>query len=345
MHRRRFLSSAALAAATWPVRPAAARARDFTDDAGRRVRLPPAVRRVLCAGAPASILMFALAPERLLGWTSAFRDEEKPFVPARYLELPVTGRLTGRGNTASLESVLALKPDLILDYGTVDATYASLADRVARQTGIPYLLLDGRFAGIPSACTRLGELLGDASLAAAWAREATATLAEIDTRVARIPRERRPRVYYARGPRGLNTGRAGSINVEVIERLGAVNVAAELGPGGLANVSAEQVLQWNPEVIVTIDPGFFRAVRSDPLWSRLDAVRNGRIHLSPGLPFGWVDSPPSLNRLLGLRWLARALYPAAFPEDLRPAVRAFYARAYHQAPTDAQVEALLGGRG
>jgi iron complex transport system substrate-binding protein len=45
--------------------------------------------------------------------------------------------------------------------------------------------------------------------------------------------------------------------------------------------------------------------------------------------------------LIGLRWLARALYPQEFPEDLRGAVRDFYTRAYHRTPTSAQVEALL----
>ncbi|MFQ6299211.1 iron ABC transporter substrate-binding protein, partial [Escherichia coli] len=75
----------------------------------------------------------------------------------------------------------------------------------------------------------------------------------------------RPRVYYARGPKGLETGLGGSINVETIEFLGARNVAGETR-GGLATVSFEQVLKWDPEVIVTIDRDFAAGVRSDPLW-------------------------------------------------------------------------------
>ena len=56
--------------------------------------------------------------------------------------------ITGRGNTANLESVIALKPDLILDVGSTSATFVSLAERVQQQTGIPYALLDGRFDAI-----------------------------------------------------------------------------------------------------------------------------------------------------------------------------------------------------
>jgi iron complex transport system substrate-binding protein len=94
-------------------------------------------------------------------------------------------------------------------------------------------------------------------------------------------------------------------------------------------------------VIVTIDPNFHGAVWRDPLWQGVAAVRAGRVYLAPGVPFGWIDFPPSINRLIGLRWLARALYPEAFPEDLRPAVRDFFTRAYHRTPSDAQLDALL----
>ena len=68
--------------------------------------------------------------------------------------------ITGRGNTANLEVVLALKPDLILDVGSDRPTYVSLAERVQQQTGIPYALLDGRFDGISPAYRTLGALIG-----------------------------------------------------------------------------------------------------------------------------------------------------------------------------------------
>jgi len=113
--------------------------------------------------------------------------------------------------------VLAIKPDLILDYGTVNPTYASLADRTQEQSGIPTLLLDGRFDRIPETFTRLGDIIGNTTLSAEWARHATATLAEIDSRVARIPAARRPQVYYARGAR-----RAGASVTRRTLRLGGL---------------------------------------------------------------------------------------------------------------------------
>ena len=334
MKRRQFLAAAAAGACLPSLAPAQPR-RVVTDATGRRIEVPGRVERIYAAGPPASILVFAVAPDKLIGWTYAWREAERPFIARKYVDLPALGRLTGRGNTANVEVVLREKPDVIVDYGTVNPTFASLAERVQQQTGIPYLLLDGDFNKMADAVTRIGAIAGAEQRAEEWARYIRETLAFINQRLAGVPRERRPRVYYGRGPLGLTTGRAGSINVESIEQLGATNVAAAMGRGGLVQVSVEQVLLWNPDVVVTIDPNFYAASRIHPLWRALPAIEAGRIYLAPNVPFGWIDFPPSINRVIGLRWLARVLYPQVFPEDLRPVVRDFYTRCYHQAPTDA----------
>jgi iron complex transport system substrate-binding protein len=339
LSRRGFAAS--VAAATL-LGPRFARAATITDGASREVPVPAKVERVFPAGPPAAIFLYTLAPECLLGWPRANRPEEREFLLPDVGARPEVGRVTGRGNTANLETVLALKPDLILDIGSINPTYVSLADRTQQQTGIPYALLDGRFNGTAAAYRALGQLIGRPADGEAYARSAEEMIGTIVGRTKVMPKGGRPRVYYARGPRGLETGLGGSINVETIEML-AQNVAGET-KGGLANVSIEQVLLWNPDVIITIDREFAASVRNDPAWAPVKAVRDGRVHLSPKLPFGWVDFPPSVNRLIGLRWLAKILYPEAFPEDLTALTRDFYTRFYHVTPSDAQIERVLAGR-
>jgi iron complex transport system substrate-binding protein len=329
--------SATLLAPRW------ARAAAITDDAGRAIAIPDKVERIFAAGPPASILLFTFAPDLLLGWTRSHRPEECAFLGAGACDKPEVGRLTGRGNTTNLEVLLKFKPDLILDVGTINDTYISLANRVQEQTGIPYALLDGRFDAIVPGYRKLGELTHRKTEAEAQARYSEDTIAKIKGRIDKIPESERPRVYYGRGPRGLETGLGGSINVETIEFLGARNVAGKR-KGGMATVSVEQVLLWNPDVIVTIDRDFAASVKTDPVWAPIKAVQAGRVHLSPKLPFGWVDFPPSVNRLIGLWWLVKILYPAQFPEDLRPLTRDFYTRFFHMTPTDAQIETVLAGR-
>ncbi|HXV10528.1 MAG TPA: iron ABC transporter substrate-binding protein, partial [Burkholderiales bacterium] len=132
MKRRTFLAAAATCL---PSLGRSQTRRVVMDAAGRRVELPERVERIYAAGPPASILVFAVAPDKLIGWTSAWRDAERPFIAKKYADLPELGRLTGRGNTANVEIVLRAKPDAIIDYGTVNPTFASLAERVQQQTG------------------------------------------------------------------------------------------------------------------------------------------------------------------------------------------------------------------
>src|SRR6202790_3038483 len=295
--------------------PRVARAATVTDSAGRPVPVPGHVERVFPAGPPAAIMLYTLAPQLLLGWPRPNRAEEREFLLPDIGNRPEVGRITGRCNTANLEAVLGLKPDLILDVGYLTDTYGSLADRVQEQTGISYALLDGSFGATAGAYRLLGDLIGRRDDAEVLARYAETTFATISGRIATVPKERKPRIYFARGPRGLETGLGGSITVETIEFL-AQNVAGE-NRGGLGNVSIEQAPVWNPEIILTNAQDFARKLYADAAWATVAAVRARRVHLSPKLPFGWVDFPPSVNRLIGLWWLAKIFYPDLFPEDLR----------------------------
>jgi iron complex transport system substrate-binding protein len=322
--------------------PRLARAATVTDATGRALAVPEKVARVFPAGPPAAILLYTLAPDLLLGWPRANRPEECDYMLPDVCTRSEVGRITGRGNTANLESVIALKPDLILDVGSTSATFVSLAERVQQQTNIPYALLDGRFDAVAATYRKLGELTGRQAEAEKLASYADDTFKIIRGRIGAIEASARPRVYYARGPRGLVTGLGGSINVETIEML-AQNVAGG-NKGGLANVSIEQVLLWNPDVVVTIDQDFVASVRNDPSWAPVKAVRDGRVHLSPKMPFGWVDFPPSVNRLIGLWWLAKILYPDKFPEDMRKLTREFYTTFYRRTLSDAQIDYVLAGR-
>jgi len=206
------------------------------------------------------------------------------------------------------------------------------------------VLYDGGLSAMPRALEQAGDLLGVRDRAVRLARYAEGVLRDVDARVARVAPERRPRFYYARGPRGLETATRGAINVESIERLGARNVAGDRpGSPGTTAVSPEQILGWDPEVIVALDPAFVAQVATDPVWRDVKAVKDGRVHLVPQDPFPWVDFPPSVNRLIGLRWLGRVLYPDLFPEDLRQETRAFYTLFYHRTPDDRQLDTLLAG--
>jgi iron complex transport system substrate-binding protein len=313
----------------------------ITDATGRSIVLPAKVERVYAAGPPASVLV--LAPEKLVGWTRAPRADERAFLPDAVAALPELGRLTGRGNTANVEVVMRVKPDVIIDIGSTSATYATLAERIEQQTGIPYLLFDGTLTDTPRLLREIGRAIGAVEAGEMLARDAESQLREIAERISRVPEDQRPRVYFARGPNGLTTAPRASMQAEALTLAGGINViAAPLGfSGSMINVSLEDVLAGKPDVIIASDPAFASVVRSLAGWREVPAARNGRIYVPPDLPFGWFDAPPSLNRLLGVQWLARILHPKVFPEPLGPRIKAFHRLYYHREPTDSQVRALL----
>jgi iron complex transport system substrate-binding protein len=314
------LTTGAIAGLT--LAPRFAEAKPFTDSGGRRVDVPDQIGRVFPAGPPASVTLFTVAPEKMLGWSRAPTPQARPFLPSQYAELPEIGRLTGRGNTVNLENVVRLMPDLVLDVGSTTATYVSLADQVQEQTHIPAVLIGGRLPGTPATLRTIGGLLGVTERAETLARHAETILGG--------------------GPRGLETAVAGSIGSEVVDLAGARNVVGrDTGPRTMVDVSPEQILALHPEVILCLDRGFYAVVRTDPVWRQIKAVQTGRIHFVPDLPFSWLDDPPAPNRLIGLLWLGKLLYPASFPQDIRAEARRFYALFYHQEPTGAQLDSLL----
>jgi iron complex transport system substrate-binding protein len=319
-------------------------ARTVTDSAGRTVEVPEHISRVFAAGPPASTLLYVLAPQTMIGWVRAPRAAEKPFLVPAVRDLPELGRLTGRGDTLNLEVLIGAKPDLVIDFGTISDTYRSLADRVQAQTGIPYLLVDGRFENTPAALRLLAGVLGVGDRGEALAKAAEAIFAEVDRTLVAVPAAKRPRVYLARAAEGLETASRGSINTEIIERVGATNVVPGLRErGGIARASPEQLIAWAPDTIVTLDRSFAASVAGQATWQPVPAVKAGRVFLAPSVPFGFIDAPPSVNRLIGLTWLLHRFYPEVAQGDLCEQVQSFYRLFYQVDLSLVEVDRLLDG--
>jgi iron complex transport system substrate-binding protein len=324
-------------------RPAMAQGRTIADSVGRRVAVPDRVAGVMAAGPPASILLYALAPEAMVGWVPQLPADAKPFVLPAVRDLPGSPRLTGRGgDTPDNERIAALKPDLIVDFGSIGASYVALADKVQASTRVPYALIDGAIDKSPAALRLAGDLLGRRERAAALADYAQQTLVKVDAVLAKAGA--RPKIYVARGPEGLLTAVRGSGLTEIVERAGAVNVAEGKGErGGALTVSLDQIAAWAPDIVVAFDRAAWQAIRTQPGWQKLAAVSGKRVFAAPTLPWGWLGEPPSVNRLIGLRWMLSVLYPKEAAMDLRAEAREFHRLFYGVAPGDAELSALLEG--
>lgn len=323
------------------------RARDFVDAAGRRVVLPARAERVMAADPAAAVLVYVLAPDKLVGWTRPLSAAQRAFIPAKYAGLPVAGRLAGPHPTASAATVARLRPDLVIHWGRVDPAAVATADSVQQATGIPYIILHGTIQNTPALLRQVGAMLGVSDRAHKVSKAAEESIDSLRGLLLIEPAEKRPRVYYGRGPDGLVSGRLGSLVTEDVEEAGAVNVAAALGAGGDARVTPAQLIAWDPQIVIAEHASFYEALRSDPQYRQLSAVRERRVYLAPAAPFGWIDNPDGINRIIGLDWVTTLFYPSDFQQSLRTTATDFYQRFYQVKLTDKQVSQLLrraGGR-
>ncbi|MGO9318605.1 MAG: ABC transporter substrate-binding protein [Terracidiphilus sp.] len=322
--------------------------RIVTDMAGRRVEVPAQIHRVFSMSPMGTVLIYTLDPSLLLGWNYAPDAGERAYLPEPYRNLPALGGWFGKDNTGNLEKIMQAHPDVMISMG--DAFATEQADRVQNQTHIPVYILDGRLEHLPEAYEKAGELLGSAPRAAELAAECRRTLNEIRQKVANIPQDKRRRYYYAEGPKGLETEPGGSMHVEALNFAGGVNVATgmqEQTGYGRSPVSMEQVLCWNPEIVISARDHtstaseFYKTVWTDSAWQLVAAVRNREVYETPQYPFSWLDRPPSVNRIMGIKWLANLFYPEIFRYDMRQETRRFYETFYHLRLSEAQLDELL----
>ena len=317
------------------------RAADFVDSAERYVVIPDRAGRVMGADQSAALLVFVLAPEKLVGWSQPLTRQQRAYLPAKYARLPAVGQVSGPAPTATADTVARLHPDLIIDTGIVSPEAAARADAIQQQTRVPYILLDGSIQHIPDTLVTVGAMLGVAERGQNLADYARSAIDNLRGRLLVTESSSRPLVYYGRGDDGLETGLAGAQVMASIDQVGVINVAGRLGSGELTRVTRDQIRAWDPAIFIAQQRSFYNALQRDRSWRGSAAVGNKRVYLAPAEPFGWIDDPAGVNRIIGLPWLTALFYPDVYQEDLRTNVRDFYDNFYRIKLTDRQLEALL----
>lgn len=135
----------------------------------------------------------------------------------------------------------------------------------------------------------------------------------------------------------------GVVPYEVLDYCKVTNVAdVEMKSGqGRTEVSIEQVIAWNPELILC-HSGFVLAddIMNNAQWADIQAVKDGKVYTTPAIPFNWFDRPPNVMRLLGIEWFATVCYPE-IDIDINQEVRDFFSLFYNVDLTDDQLQSLL----
>ena len=329
--------------------PQEAAERQITDMAGRTVTVPAAgeIESVFSTGSVSAIFLYMAAPDKLLGWNYELNDIEKAIILEEYHDLPNFGM----GDAVNYEAVIAANPTIAVNCGTINDAMISDCDALTEKLGIPVVAVDSDLNNSAAAFRFLGELLGAEEQCEQMAAYAEALFADVAA-LAEIPEEERVRVYYGNGEDSLETAPRGSAHAQILGMVSAVNVAdLELGDGSRVQISAEQLLAWDPDVIVVngepkadLSGGSAAdAILNDPDYATLKAVQQLKVYGTPNAPFSWIDRPPGPNRLIGIRWFSALLYPEYLDGSVEDEVRAFFSLFYHTDLSDEKLEKLLNG--
>ena len=117
----------------------------------------------------------------------------------------------------------------------------------------------------------------------------------------------------------------------------------ELASRGSSEASMEQIYLWDPDVLILSPDANYDEIFDDPMWQTVSAVQTGHVCEVPGEPYPWLGRPPSVQRVLGLKWLGNLLYPELFDDDMIEETQRFYRLFYHYELTREAAKALLTG--
>lgn len=313
----------------------------FTDSVGREVEIPSNIEKIAPSGSLAQIVLFSVAPDKLVGLSGEWSEDSKDYIDKKYTELPIFGQFYGKGDL-NMEALAAAEPQLIIDIGEKKDGMKEDLDSIQEQTGIPTIFVEATTANMSDCYTTLGKILNvedDAKILADYCKITYDSTVET---MEKIGDKNKVNLVYCLGDTGTNVIAKGSFHSEIINLL-ANNVADLKEPSSKGDgneVSLEQLYIWNPDVIIFAPQSLYSKVGNQSEWQKLKAISSGKYYEAPSIPYNWMGFPPSVNRYMGMIWLSETLYPEEFNYDLQEKTKEFYKLFYHADLSDERYNEL-----
>lgn len=320
-------------------------AREIIDMGGKKVEIPEKITKVFGTSPPSTYMIYTIDSSLIVGLNfnhARGNNESSNMLDLKFMALPIVGGLQGGGNSMNRETLLSLHPDVVFLWNN-DAS-SQLAQYLFESSKIPSIDVElESVESLPKAYLFFGEVLERmprAKVLSAYASEAL----EKTKNIVKANASKRPVVYYAEGADGLATECDQSFHYEAIKFSGGVNphLCSTKSGLGLEKVTLEQVILYNPDIIIAQEREFVEKVKNDARWRSIKAIKEGKVFLVPKVPFNWIDRPPSFMRLLGIQWLTHVLYDTPNAEQFKEEMKAFYKLFLNIDLSDAQIRQILG---
>ncbi|MCG3692293.1 ABC transporter substrate-binding protein [Aliarcobacter butzleri] len=286
--------------------------------------------------------LYAIDKSKIIGLNFPFNEIETKYIDENIKNLPVIGGWFGKGNTPNTEMILKENPDVILLSETSKEQSQSKVKQSLGNTNIPFFYVKtNSLSDIINSFSYLGKLTSNEQRAKQL--EDYGNLVLEDAKKIREQIKKKPKVYYAQGNNGLETECHSSIRSELIDLAGGENVhKCQATSFGKQAINFEQVLAYNPEIILVYEKEFYKKIYQDKKWQFIDAVKNKKVYFLPKGPFSWFDRPPSFMKILGLKWLLTIFHNDIYKVDIRTEAKEFYSLFLELKLNDIELDEIIG---
>jgi iron complex transport system substrate-binding protein len=314
--------------------------RQITDAAGRRITIPLHVTRVGDPWHANNALVLMLGGADKIVATSA-QAKSQPWLRRLYPRIDQVPAAFNAAGDVNMETLIGARPDVILmAYDGTLPKWTAAFDAYH----VPIVLMPNTsLAALKTTARMTGEVLGERELqvAADYVRYFDDNIRRVLLVTSRIPSSERPKVLHTASAGILTVDGRQTVIDDWIGVAGGVNAADVIGNG--RPVTMEQVAAWNPDVIIvgTAPNGQNRqAILDDPRWSQIKAVKDAKVFVNPSGAYLWDRH--SAEAALQVLWAAKTLHPAQFADlDVTKETRSFYAKYFHYALTDDELNSIL----
>jgi|LSQX01.2.fsa_nt_gb iron complex transport system substrate-binding protein len=310
--------------------------RIFIDQKGNEVKVPGNVERVITPYPIATNIIYTIGGQKKL---VGIDDNSPNDVWLQRID-PDIGQIVKVGMpwSVNIEEVISLNPDIVIGVS------GEVSDKL-REIGIPVIELDlGSGSDLESAIRLIGGCLGLEERSNDLASFYQNKMALIEEQVKGIPESQKVRVMNV-GRDSIYTAAIGECYQDrLINSGGGVNVAGNLiGEGWFTQVSIEQILDWDPQIIFVppyLREGSVEDILNNPKWKNIEAVKNKKVFTVPKGVATW-DTPEPESFLAPI-WMAQIFYPDHFENiDIKQEIKNFYIKYYGLNISDKEIEQIL----
>lgn len=297
---------------------------------------------VFGASPPATYFLYSLNPDLIAGINYTFVNRELEYLKKDMNKLPLIGGWFGQGNTPNFETLIKVNPDLVVTWN-FNNSFKKVDDKLHSLGFKTFSININSLEDYTKAYKDLGLTLGLKSRAEQLSLYTKKSLDELKSLKKRVKEKKS--VYYAEGADGLQTECDSSVHADLIEYVGAINPHKCPNKAGFGRerISLEQLIIYDPDIIITQEENFYKNVYKDEKMLQLKAVKNRNIYFIPKSPFSWFDRPPSFMKILGAQWLGNIVYKDIYNIDIEKRVKEFYKLFLNVSLSDNQVKNLLEG--